>query len=296
MDAHVADFSPRVRRIDLPSRGGDTQGLEFGPEDRPIDIVFSHANGFNSRTYRTILGPAAEGLRILAVDQRGHGRSGLAPIEGPERRSWYDITEDLTAVLEAVDARDVVMAGHSMGGTISLLATARAPGRVRALALFDPVIMPPDMVAQSRDGGLTDSPMVQGALKRRAVFPSAQAVREAYAGRGAFRSWTPEMLADYVEDGFKPTPEGEVTLSCPPTWEASNFMSHGHDPWAAFDAVTQPVRILRAEVASTCRIEGLEDRLLGKGNVRLETVPGTSHFLPMERPDLVRSVLTELAG
>ena len=290
MDA-VAVAPPRVRRIALPGRGGDTQALEFGPQDRPIDIVFSHANGFNARTYRTILSPLATRLRILALDQRGHGLSGLAPIEG--RVSWDDVADDLMAVLETLDIQGAVLAGHSMGGTLSLLAAAAAPQRVRALALFDPVVMPPDVSAQSRAGLLAESPLVQGALRRRSVFPSHEAVITAYTGRGAFKTWSADMLADYVADGFRATVDGQVELTCSPAWEASNFTAHGHDPWAAFAVVTCPIRILRAEEGSTCRIEDHEATLTAGGNVRVETIPGTSHFLPMERPDRVRDVLAQ---
>jgi pimeloyl-ACP methyl ester carboxylesterase len=293
MDAVVA-AQPRVRRIALPGRGGDTQGLEFGPEDRPIDIVFSHANGFNARTYRTILSPLAGAFRILALDQRGHGLSGLAPIEG--RVSWDDVAEDLMAVLEGLDIQGAVLSGHSMGGTISLLAAAAAPQRVRGLALFDPVVMSPDVVAQARAGDMAASPLVQGALRRRSVFPSHEAVIAAYTGRGAFKTWSADMLADYVADGFRATPDGEVELTCSPAWEASNFTAHGHDPWAAFAALRCPIRILRAEEGSTCRIDGHEATLTSGGNVQVETIAGTSHFLPMERPDLVREVLGAMAG
>ncbi len=293
MDAVVA-APPRVRRIALPGRGGDTQALEFGPQDRPIDIVFSHANGFNARTYRTILAPLAGALRILVLDQRGHGLSGLAPIEG--RVSWDDVADDLMAVLETLDIQDAVLSGHSMGGTLSLLAAAEAPQRVRALALFDPVVMPPEVSAQSRAGLLAESPLVQGALRRRSVFPSHEAVIAAYTGRGAFKTWSADMLADYVADGFRATADGQVELTCSPAWEASNFTAHGHDPWAAFAVLRCPIRILRAEDGSTCRIEGHEATLTAGGNVQIETIPGTSHFLPMERPERVREVLRALAG
>jgi pimeloyl-ACP methyl ester carboxylesterase len=154
--------------------------------------------------------------------------------------------------------------------------------------------MPPEVVAESRQGRLVESPLVQGALRRRSLFPSRAAVIAAYTGRGAFRTWTAEMLADYVADGVRDTADGQVELSCSPAWEASNFTSHAHDPWAALAVIEAPIRILRAEVASTCRIDGHEDALLAKGNVQVETVPGTSHFLPMERPDLVRQTLLEI--
>lgn len=291
-----AELQPRARRVPVPSRGGDTQALEFGPADRPIDIVFSHANGFNARTYAGILAPLAARLRIVAVDQRGHGRSGMAPYGADHRNSWQDVADDLSAVLDALEVTKAVLAGHSMGGTTSLLAAAAAPHRVRALALFDPVIMSPEIVAQSRAGLMAESPLVLGARRRRAVFPSREAVITAYTGRGAFRTWPADTLADYVADGFLDTPEGEVTLACTPAWEASNFTAHGHDPWPAFKALSLPIRILRAEEGSTCRIDGHEAELTAGGNLTVQTIPGTSHFLPMERPDLVRAVLTELCA
>lgn len=276
---------PVARCVPLPARGGEMALLDFGPPERDVDVVFSHANGFNARTYRTILGPLAREMRILAIDLRGHGRSTLpAVIEG--RVGWREMEEDLLALLTAEAARPVVLAGHSMGGTTSLLAAAAAPDRVKGLVLFDPVIFPAEAQADA-----AESPLVQGALRRRANFPSKQAALEAYVGRGAFKTWRREQIADYVEDGFRETAGGEVTLSCAPEWEASNFRTHNYDPWAAFDESRCRIDIRRAAEASTCRLNGREAALVAAGRLNLETVPGTSHFLPMERPDVVAMAL-----
>lgn len=285
MDAKV-DYEPRSRQVTLSTRGGAMAVLDFGPADRPVDVVFSHANGFNGRTYRSILAPLAESLRILAVDMRGHGASTL-PADPETHGGWNAFRDDLLALLAAEANGPVVLAGHSMGGTSSLLAAAHEPARVKALALFDPVIF---SMAVARDT-MGDNPLADGAQRRRAVFPSKAAVVEAYTGRGAFRSWRPEQLADYVEAGFRGTDTGEVTLTCTPAWEASNFRTHNYDPWAAFRATGCPIRILRAEVGSTARLdEGLAE-LEATGRVRVDVVPGTSHFLPMERPERVRETL-----
>jgi pimeloyl-ACP methyl ester carboxylesterase len=288
----IVDAEPRERMIPLPTRGGAMAALEIGPVDRPIDIIFSHANGFNGRTYRTILEPLASSLRILALDLRGHGASTLPTvIEG--RSGWLEFRDDLLALLAALAPElgqgPVVLAGHSMGGTTSLLAAAAEPARVRALALFDPVVMPSDLPPDA--DALQHSPLVAGALRRRAVFPSRQAVFEAYLGRGAFKSWSDAQLADYVAAGFAETGSGEVALTCTPQWEASNFRTHNYDPWAAFRESRCPIRILRAAEASTFRLEGREAELGDDGRITVQTVPGTTHFLPMERPDLVRQTL-----
>ncbi len=283
------DAEPRERTIPLPTRGGAMAALEFGPESRAIDVVFSHANGFNARTYSSILAPlAADRVRILAVDLRGHGMTTL-PTVIAGRQGWLEFRDDLLALLEATCEAPVVLAGHSMGGTTSLLAAAAAPGRVRSLALFDPVVFP---LEAQQAGATAESPLVAGALRRRAVFPSRAAVFDAYRGRGAFRTWSDDQLADYVADGFRDLATGEVTLACAPEWEASNFRTHNYDPWAAFRQSRCPIRALRAEEASTFRLEEHEAELAALSpRVTVETLPGTTHFLPMERPERVRETL-----
>ena len=220
---------PRERHVPLVSRGGAMSVLDFGPRDRPVDIVFSHANGFNGRTYRSLLAPLADDLRILAVDMRGHGASTLpAVIEG--REGWVQFRDDLLALLAAATTRPVVLAGHSMGGTSSLLAAAAHPDQVKALALFDPVFF------EGARAGLdvAPNPLADSADRRRAVFATKTAAIAAYTGRGAFRSWSSEQLADYVEAGFRDTGDGQVTLTCTPAWEASNFRTHNYDVWRRF--------------------------------------------------------------
>jgi pimeloyl-ACP methyl ester carboxylesterase len=264
--------------------------IDFGPAERPVDVVFLHANGFNALTYRSILEPLAGTMRILACDQRGHGATSLAA-DPVGRESWMDLCDDLIALLRALDLWRVVLSGHSMGGTASLLAAAADPGRVKALALFDPVM------SRAFGGPLAEaSPMVAAARRRRRVFESREVATAAYRGRGAFATWPDVTLLDYVQAGFRDDPEGTVTLACDPNWEASNYAAQAQDAFAALAAFPGHVSILLAETGSTFRPpEDLDSSSLGP-RVEIRVVAGTTHFLPMERPDLVRATLERAAG
>lgn len=277
------------RFIALPGRGeGVLSLLDFGPPERSCDLLFLHANGFNALTYRRVLAPLAKHSRILAADQRGHGASTLAAItEG--RENWNDFVGDLVALVDVLDIRGAVFAGHSMGGAVCLMAAARASGRASRLVLFDPVILPANMAGRTAPG--LDAPLVAGAHRRRAEFASRAAAFAAYHGRSAFTAWPDDMLADYVEAGFTDLPGGGVRLACEPVWEASTFLAQANDPWAAFAALPCPMRILRAERGSTCRTDSAQAELTANGRVSIETVPGTSHFMPMECPDLATEAL-----
>ncbi|HEY2048441.1 MAG TPA: alpha/beta hydrolase [Caulobacteraceae bacterium] len=286
---HLEDLPFRQFNLALPSRGpGEVAVLDFGRLDAPVAGVFLHANGFNARTYRRLLGPVSRFNRILAFDQRGHGATTLET--RPEgRRDWLDLRDDLLAFIAVLDLKEVALCGHSMGGTVSLLAAREAPDRIHRLLLLDPV-MPPSVLANGGDA----SPMVAAAIRRRATFASRADARAAYLGRGAFATWPEAMLEDYVEGGFRDAPDGAVELACAPSWEASNYYAaQGHDSWGALEAYPGPVRILAAETGSTCRESPGFDLGELAPRVSLTRAPGTTHFLPMERPDLVMNNLAE---
>ena len=282
------------RRLALPVYNrwgaGEMSVLDFGPEDRPVDLVFVHANGFNAMTYRRLLAPLAGTLRIWAPDLRGHGRTQL-PADPARRRGWADHRDDLIALLEALDGPPVVLAGHSMGGTSALLAAAERPDRVAGLVLLDPVIWRRWAAAAFHlpllDRMASRIPLVKSARRRRAVFDSREQAFAAYSGRGAFRGWPEAVLADYLADGLLETDQGFV-LACPPEWEASNYAAQSHDPWRALRRLDRPVRILKAETGSTCAVR---EAPRGLPHVTVETVAGGTHFFPMLQADAARDAL-----
>jgi pimeloyl-ACP methyl ester carboxylesterase len=284
------------RRLSVPVNNrwgaGEMSVMDFGDAKRPVDLVFVHANGFNAATYRTLLAPLSASLRIWAPDLRGHGRTTLpTPAEG--RWSWADHRDDLTAVIDAIDGPPVVLSGHSMGGTSSLLAAAERRDQVSRLVLFDPVIWSRPWVTAFKLPLLRALPrripLTKGALRRRRLFDSREQALIAYRNRGAFKGWPEMMLADYISDGLIETDQG-FTLACAPEWEASNYSAQSHDPWKALARLQRPVRILKAEAESPCKVT-TEPRL----QVTVETVPDSNHFFPMLKSDIVRDALFDAA-
>ena len=76
-------------------------------------ITFSHGWPLNSDMWDAqMLFLAKQGFRVVAHDRRGHGRSSQAST-GNDMNGY---AEDLAALVEALDLRDITMVGHSTGG------------------------------------------------------------------------------------------------------------------------------------------------------------------------------------
>jgi len=76
-------------------------------------ITFSHGWPLNSDMWDAqMLFLAGQGFRVVAHDRRGHGRSSQAS-SGNDMDGYAD---DLAALIEALDLRDITMVGHSTGG------------------------------------------------------------------------------------------------------------------------------------------------------------------------------------
>ncbi|MGQ9367192.1 alpha/beta fold hydrolase [Azospirillum sp. A39] len=76
-------------------------------------VTFSHGWPLNADAWDgQMLFLAQHGFRVVAHDRRGHGRSSQAS----ERNDMDGYADDLAAVLDALDLRDVTLVGHSTGG------------------------------------------------------------------------------------------------------------------------------------------------------------------------------------
>ena len=76
-------------------------------------VTFSHGWPLNSDAWDSQLHYLAEnGFHVVAHDRRGHGRSSQA-WSGNDMNGYAD---DLAAVIEALDLKDVTLVGHSTGG------------------------------------------------------------------------------------------------------------------------------------------------------------------------------------
>lgn len=101
-----------------------------GPGGR---VLLVHALAMDRSNWDAVIAALPARAEAIAVDCRGHGRSGT---DG-QPYSVEAMADDLATVLDAAGWADAVVAGCSMGGCIAQAFAARHPRRCTGLALID---------------------------------------------------------------------------------------------------------------------------------------------------------------
>ena len=117
--------------------GHRTYYIDRGPADKPA-LVLIHGFGSSVYTWRHLIEPLAAHNRVIALDLVGFGFSDKPDID-------YDMSlfsRQVTALLDALQIKQAIFAGNSMGGKVTLFTAIHAPERVSKMILIDAAAYP----------------------------------------------------------------------------------------------------------------------------------------------------------
>lgn len=249
----------------------------WGPEDGPAVLVVHGVTNTGLR-YRALAEEHLPGLRVLAPDLRGHGRSTWDPPWNAETH-----VADLVDTVDAAGAATVVVVGHSFGGMLALRLAAQIPDRVRAVVLLDPAVaLEPARAGREAETARRDEGWASVAEAREARL----AVRPPHA-----RGTVDEDLATFLDEGA----DGRVRFrfSRPAVVAAWGEMAR---PAPALGAYAGPVTLVAAGQADYVG-EPLRGSLRAQLGDRLEEVViDAGHMLAWDAPAEVAAVVRRAAA
>ncbi|MEA1903053.1 MAG: alpha/beta hydrolase [Actinomycetota bacterium] len=235
-----------------------------------MTVYFAHATSFCGSVWDPVIA-GLDGVECVAWDFAGHGH-------GPELQVPVDWRRFGCQVLDETEPGGIGV-GHSMGAAALTMAQLADPERFRFLLLIEPIIFP-------GPHGRLDHPLSLLAVRRRKTFESREAALENWSSKGAFAGWDSGALEAYMRCGL--VGDGPVELACAPDLEADVYRgSNAHDTWDRLGEIEIPVLVLAGEESDTtppdfARLQATQFKSAG-----LEIVPGSGHFLPMEKPAIV---------
>lgn len=250
-----------------------------GPGDTPISwqesgegnaLVLVHSLGTDSGMWSDVADALSDRYRIIRMDLRGHGASGVPP--GPY--TIDGLGEDVLAVADAAGLSLFHLAGISIGGQIVLWAALHYPQRLQSMTLSNTAAR-----IGSREGW--------------------QQRIEAVRGDG-MAGIAPQVVGGWFSSGF--------AERHPDRWEDALAMFGATDPegyigccWALAEAdlrervaaVSVPTMIVAGKADRSTPpsdAEWLHGRIRGS---RLEMMDNCAHLPPLEKPDEYASLLAD---
>lgn len=228
-------------------------------------IVLIHGWATDANYWNAQINPLKAKYTVVTVDLAGHGAS------GKNRSDWSmgNYGEDVATVVRGIPNQQVILVGHSMGGTVALEATPRIGDRVIGIIVVDAL----------KSVGLPPLPAAE-IQKRVASFRTdfIGSVRK-YATEELFEKGADPLFVQKVAYDMSLEPP-EVGV---PSLEALLSM----DFKTLLPQIRIPVLAINSDLGAT------DEARIRKSlpTFKSEIIPHTSHFLMMEVPDKFNPLL-----
>ena len=213
--------------------------------------------------------PALAGYRVIRPDLPGSGRSAGAG----GTLSIEKIAEAVLTVCARLDISRAHILGHSMGTIIAQHLAVARPGFVRSLALFGPLIAPPD-TARANIKARAEKARSEGT---RGMHDIALALVNASTSADT-RQRQPVAAAYVRESLMRQDPEGY----------ARNCEALAATTPAAVERIEAPVMLVTGDedvVAPPQAVRAMAERLVNAKGVRTVILSRCGHWTPIERPE-----------
>lgn len=263
----------------------------WAPEGR--QILMLHGLASNARIWDLLAPILAKNFSVIAVDQRGHGKS-----DRPDTGYDFDtVTNDVVGFINALKLKNPIVVGHSWGGSVALCLATQRPDLISGLCFVD--------------GGLIEISRTPGNSLEKALVNMAPPLWEGVSAsdvreRLKRRDWgeqddtsTSANLEEIVMANLETHPDGSINarLSRKNHLEVVKAFWN-HKPSKLFEHIRCPTLILSARMGSenTDR-QVLKNELLNEAAQKIAInksmwLENSIHDVPIQRPELLASILT----
>jgi sigma-B regulation protein RsbQ len=90
-------------------------------------MLFAHGFGCDQNMWRYVTPAFEEEYKIVVFDYIGHGKSDLSAYNPEKYSSLSGYADDILAIAEGLELKDIIFVGHSVSSVIGLIAAVKKP-------------------------------------------------------------------------------------------------------------------------------------------------------------------------
>lgn len=212
---------------------------------------------------------------VYALDWRGHGASDPAPTYG-----FADYDADLQAAVRALAPRELVLAGHSLGGYVAL----RYAGDPTA-PLVPTFVVAADVKTDASPEELAGA--ARAAAKPQPVFASLDALQARLRATMPDTSAPDETLRQIAESGAREEEDGGWSF----VYDRAALAIEPVDPFAFAGAVRVPVLVVHGDRSTVMDAAAAERLAQALPAGRWQTIADAGHHVFLDQPAAFIEVL-----
>ena len=261
------------------------------------NLMLCHGNGFAIDAYAPFWAPLVADHNLFAFDLRHHGRNEPAAEWLTGFETYASDYDRIVAFIRATaPGLPLIGALHSVSAITAIFHAANNQNLLDGLILFDPPMQPPDGHPNHKMAFDFEYKLAAWARTRPAHFDTTQVLAEQFGKSRSLSGWIDGAHQLMAESILKPGDDGRWVLRCPPEAEAQNYISNAYlTTWDLFDRADVPMALISADPehpagqspAVVCAAINRER------NIPLTAIPGTTHMLQIEKPDLCRAAFSD---
>lgn len=248
-------------------------------------LLCMHGLSRNSADFAALCEHMADDYRIVAVDQRGRGRSDYD--SSPDNYQLGVYVQDMFTLIEHLELQQPVLIGTSMGGLIAMLMQATQPGRFAGLILNDigPVVNP---------AGLQ---RIKGYVGKIGPVNSwEEAARQVeMINKAAFPNFQRQDWEDFARNMYGEDDKGVPVLLYDPAiakpMDEDNTDAVAPELWPVFDAaLSTPLLLVRGELSDILAPDCVREMQARHADMHYVEVADVGHAPVLDEPQAVQAI------
>lgn len=101
-------------------------------------MIFAHGFGCDQNMWRLVAPAFEENFRVILFDYVGSGKSDYSAYSSTKYQDLHGYAQDVLDICDALDIKEAIFVGHSVGSIIGMLASIQEPSRFERLVMLGP--------------------------------------------------------------------------------------------------------------------------------------------------------------